>query len=72
MRQGLFTPKSYQIKSINHINKHKKMASITFEKITLNWEKTEYTSFPNLAGVYQIYGLRLYTALTPYYILEKR
>jgi hypothetical protein len=32
------------------------MANITFEKITLNWEKADYKNFPNLSGVYQIYG----------------
>lgn len=32
------------------------MAAVTFEKIILNWEKKDYTSFPTSSGVYQIYG----------------
>jgi len=32
------------------------MASVTFEKITLDWVKANYSNFPNLSGVYQIYG----------------
>jgi hypothetical protein len=38
------------------ITKKIKMASVTFEKITLDWIKADYLSFPNLSGVYQIYG----------------
>lgn len=32
------------------------MESVTFEKITLDWKKTNYSEFPDLSGVYQIYG----------------
>ena len=32
------------------------MASVTFEKITLDWKKANYLDFPDSSGVYQIYG----------------
>lgn len=32
------------------------MSIVTFEKITLEWVKEDYRSFPNESGVYQIYG----------------
>lgn len=32
------------------------METVTFEKITLEWKKADYTIFPNSSGVYQIYG----------------
>ncbi len=32
------------------------LEKITFEKITLDWKKSEYNNFPNTSGIYQIYG----------------
>jgi hypothetical protein len=32
------------------------MEMVTFEKITLEWIKSDYLSFPLSSGVYQIYG----------------